>query len=265
MKKTIKIMLLIIFSTHFIACVPRQTIINRNNGIFDMDVWGAFDFEGNIRVPMEDFQGSLSDKIDNLERYGLKIYYFVTFTDFRGTEFVDRNGICYILYQRNMKEADCDIRGEEILNMGIYIKDERNNISIISAFGVQEERAHFFHHNTRINMIRGTEGYNLTAIMLFNRYDFQNEYIIHSFELFVFHHQNREYSCFFERCNIFYLQHVCDEGFVREYGQAMKMQLERILIDDIGFNNFEEIGAFLRAYFFEYVIPFMEKLIEQLN
>ena len=258
MKRIVQIVLIVVLSVSLIACSTRES---RNHGRFDMVVWSSLDFEGNIQVPLEEFQGSLSNKRYRLEQYGFRLYYFVGFIT-NETIYIDRNGVCYIQHHGNMNKIDCDMNNRELLGIGIYIVDERNNISAFTVFAFQGD--YYFHHNTRIIKSRETTVYEWMSIILFYRYDLSNKYLIHSLELFVRYHQNRQYACLLEKCNVFFLEPVC-EGMVFLQGITMRLQLAWVLIDDIGFNSFEEVGAFLRAYFLEYGQPFIEELIEQFN
>ena len=222
--------------------------------------------ENNTPVPVVEFQGSASDKVYELERQGFRFYYTSISLLENGIGYIDQNGNCFNTNIINREIIECDIAHLEQSGIQISIMSADRTIGMESAFIFHEMNNYiFFQHNVGMSSRSIYDNYTWSTYLKAMLFNVQNTYIVDFVESLLFYNYNEiDWGCLIGENPHFDLLELCDYEYM-ELGILLKNRAEHVLLEELGFESFEEMGAFLRAYFFEYVLPFMEELVDSFN
>ena len=247
MKKLLIIILLVVF---LFSCTqqPSITLLNENDR------------------PQITFQGSVEEVLDRIEEEGFLIQIFSMYLiNEHNIYSMNREKLCY-KWSEPWELIECNIESLERSTILVGLLHIEKEVIIRSQFVFLEHINDFRQGTLGIALQEILENNDTRAYRHDSFFDFYTGELIGTQ---VFLAISNLYSDDWMGCTVGgldYFSHIdaCNEEKL-EIIDSFLIETEYILLNLLGFIDFEEFNEFLRAYFYWFVLPFFEELLIQLN
>ena len=211
----------------------------------------------NERISVVEFEGNVYEVVNKLESYGFRIYFASGSLVNNGISLIDKQGYCY---DSSFNLVECYIDVLEKVNIAIFFRNETLGTIMESSFWL-DGRGNFYQMNANIlifgEFFGGFYGYNFM-----NHFDFATG-SLYSIRTNSILQTADAQSVIVSACSLMGPP-VCNaEEQAVLFG--MRNVATELFIGELGFDSFYEVAAFLRAYFYEYALPFMNELVSEFN
>ena len=261
MKKIAKILSVIIILIVIVGC-------NNNSNI-----------NNNIREPLLEFEGSITEMVKRLQERGFVIHFSSESLRDNGIALIDINGVCY---NHHHAVIECNIESLNKSSVQIFIRQVEAGVVFQSEFDMEgitnqfQQTQSFIGAGGRIDdggevipvrfdvdFIQLQENFYMYSYFMFlNMVDICGVIVDESLTT-VIHTHLHAVICSINEAAVPH-RNLCGE-YEMGVSEIIRSHVEGILLEDVGFDSFEETAAFLRAYFYWYVLPFFEDLIMQFH